>query len=56
MTNEQKDRISKIRNGEVPEGYKKTVCGIIPDEWDNYKLCDISDELTERVGDRTDVV
>lgn len=34
MTNELKDRISKIRNGEVPEGYKKTVCGIIPDEWD----------------------
>ena len=38
MTNELKDRISKIRSGEVPNGYKKTVCGIIPDEWNICKF------------------
>ena len=43
MTNELKDRISKIRSGEVPEGYKKTVCGIIPDEWN---ICRFKQKFT----------
>lgn len=38
MTNELKDRVSKIRSSEVPNGYKKTVCGIIPDEWNICKF------------------
>lgn len=29
-----KDRIEKIRKGEVPEGYKQTKIGIIPDDWE----------------------
>lgn len=38
MTDELKDRIAKIRNGEVPDGYKRTVCGIIPMEWSLCRL------------------
>ena len=33
MTPEVKDRIEKIRHGNVPDGYKKTESGIIPNEW-----------------------
>ncbi len=33
MTPEVKERIEQIRHGNVPEGYKKTVSGIIPNEW-----------------------
>ena len=33
-----KERIEKIRNGEVPEGYKETKVGIIPNDWDSHKL------------------
>lgn len=32
------ERIEKIRKGEVPEGYKETKVGIIPEDWDSYKL------------------
>ena len=33
MTPEVKQRIEQIRQGIVPEGYKKTESGIIPNEW-----------------------
>ena len=33
MTAEVKDRIEQIRHGNVPDGYKKTESGIIPNEW-----------------------
>lgn len=33
MTPEVKKRIDQIRQGIVPEGYKKTESGIIPNEW-----------------------
>ena len=33
MTFEIKNRIEKINNGEVPDGYKRTKVGIVPDEW-----------------------
>lgn len=33
MNQEIKDRIEKIQNGEVPNGYKKTKVGIVPDDW-----------------------
>ena len=29
-----KERIEMIYRGEVPEGYKKTKVGIIPEEWE----------------------
>jgi len=33
MKQEIEGRMEKIRKGEVPEGYKKTKVGIIPEEW-----------------------
>ena len=30
-----KARIESIRRGEVPEGYKRTKIGIVPNEWGN---------------------
>ena len=34
MKQEIKERIERIRKGEVPEGYKKTKVGILPDDWE----------------------
>lgn len=33
-----KQRIEQIRRGEVPEGYKRTKVGIVPEEWEEHKL------------------
>ena len=33
MTPEIKHRIEQIRREEVPEGYKKTKNGVLPNEW-----------------------
>lgn len=41
MKPEIKERIEKIRRGEVPEGYKKTKIGIIPESWEITKLKNI---------------
>lgn len=41
MNPEIKQRIEQIRRGEVPEGYKKAIVGIIPDSWEPKKLKDI---------------
>src|SRR5690625_1060478 len=41
MRPEIKERMEKIRQGIVPEGYKKTRIGIIPIEWNVYKLKEI---------------
>ena len=41
MKQEIKERIEKIRKGEVPEGYKKTKIGIVPKDWDIDKLGNI---------------
>ncbi len=38
MTPQIKQRIEQIRRGEVPEGYKKTKVGIVPEEWEEHKL------------------
>ena len=38
MTPQIKQRIEQIRRGEVPEGYKKTKVGIVPDEWNEECL------------------
>lgn len=39
MRQEIKQRIEQIKNGEVPQGYKKTKIGIVPNEWEveSYK-------------------
>lgn len=38
MTKEIKQRIEQIKNGEVPQGYKKTKIGIVPNEWEEKYL------------------
>lgn len=38
MNSEIKERIAKIQNGEVPEGYKVTKAGVIPESWGSIKL------------------
>ncbi|KAB2945094.1 MAG: type I restriction-modification system specificity subunit [Candidatus Methanoperedens nitroreducens] len=38
MKQEIRERIEKIRKGEVPEGYRKTKVGIIPGDWDVKKF------------------
>ena len=42
MKQEIKNRIEKINNGIVPEGYKKTDFGIVPLYWEKYSISDIS--------------
>ena len=41
MTPQIKQRIEQIRRGEVPEGYKKTKIGIVPDEWEETMFSDL---------------
>ena len=50
MTPQIKQRLGQIRRGEVPEGYKKTKVGLVPEEWEIKKLSDISDEIKEVAG------
>lgn len=42
MTPEVKERIEQIRHGNVPEGYKKTAAGIIPETWKQVRIGDVS--------------
>ena len=41
MKQEIKERVERIRNGEVPEGYKVTKVGIVPNEWEEKMFNDI---------------
>ena len=41
MTQQIKQRIEQIRRGEVPEGYKKTKVGIVPEEWEEKRIGDV---------------
>lgn len=41
-----KDRIEKIENNIVPQGYKKTEIGIIPEDWKVEKLGEISETFS----------
>lgn len=40
MTPEIKQRIAQIQRGEMPEGYRKTKIGILPDNWNLYTIGD----------------
>lgn len=48
MTPQIKQRIEQIRNGEVPEGYKQTRVGIIPEDWKVMWLKDKFDRLSRK--------
>ena len=51
MTPEVRDRIDQIRQGIVPEGYKNTKFGILPDNWSVRTIA----ECLERVERPVDV-
>ena len=51
MTPQIKQRIEQIRRGEVPEGYKRTKVGIVPDEWNEECLGKYLQEYTELSND-----
>lgn len=38
MTPEVRDRIEQIRHGNVPEGYKHSAAGIIPEDWEIHTV------------------
>ena len=51
MTNKVKQRIEQIGRGEVPEGYRKTKAGIMPDAWLSdkiYKAKDVFYSVTNK--------
>lgn len=41
MLEEIKQRIETIKAGKVPDGYKKTVVGIVPNEWEVKRLSEL---------------
>ncbi len=41
MTEEIKQRIETIKAGKVPDGYKRTVVGTVPNEWENKRLSEL---------------
>ncbi len=43
MTEQIRNRIAEINQRKVPEGYKKTPLGVIPEEWEDKTLSDIGD-------------
>lgn len=46
MEQEIKDRIEKIKNGQVPEGYKNTGHCVIPKSWDDVLIDDVCERFT----------
>ena len=48
MKPEIKTRLAQIRAGEIPQGYKKTKLGIIPQEWEVMPLKSRFDRLTRK--------
>lgn len=51
MREEIKQRIEEIRRGEVPEGYKRTKVGIVPEEWEEGFLGNYIQEYKELSND-----
>ena len=47
MRIEIKQRIEQIRRGEVPDGYKKSPFGILPNDWKIKKLSDVLKKQTK---------
>ena len=50
MTPEVKKRIDQIRNGIVPEGYKKGKLGIVPGEWDEIPFSTLFTSTSDYTG------
>lgn len=50
-----KQRIDQIKNGEVPQGYKKTKIGIVPNEWEVENFDDVFTIVSNNVLSRNDM-
>ncbi|HBM98549.1 MAG TPA: hypothetical protein DD413_03910 [Ruminococcus sp.] len=48
MNKEINERIETIKKGNVPDGYKRTRMGIIPNEWREVQLRDIAKAVTKK--------
>lgn len=48
MTPEIKEKIEEIRRGNVPEGYKWTKIGIVPNEWQEVHFKDMFSRISRR--------
>lgn len=53
MTPQIKHRIEQIRRGEVPEEYKRTKVGIVPEEWDVPKAKEVFESISDKKHDGT---
>jgi type I restriction enzyme S subunit len=51
MTPQIKQRIEQIRRGVVPEGYKKTKVGVVPNEWKDILFSDLFTSTSEYTDD-----
>ena len=51
MTPEIKQRIEQVRQGEVPEGYKKGKLGIVPEEWNETSFSTLFTSTSEYTDD-----
>ncbi len=56
MTPKIKQRIEQIQCGEVPEGYKKTKVGIVPDEWNETRFRNMFSRVTRKNTEGNDNV
>ena len=54
MIEEVKKRIDQIRNGIVPEGYRRTKAGIVPSDWSECTIADCLERVERPVEVRTD--
>lgn len=48
MTQEKINRLEQIKNGEIPKGYKHSIVGIIPKDWEVLRLKDKFDRLSRK--------
>ena len=55
MNREIKQRIKQIKNGEVPQGYKKTKIGIVPNDWEVENFDDVFTIVSNNVLSRNDM-
>lgn len=48
MKPEIKERIEQIKNGQVPQGYKKTKIGVVPNEWEVVKANTVFKNISDK--------
>ncbi len=56
MTPQIKQRIEQIRRGEVPDGYKKTKVGVVPNEWEETRFKKMFSRLSRKNKENNDNV